>query len=47
MLRVIEPYLGELVGVRSDWTPLEHRESLFDEELDRTDPWQFVNFRVA
>jgi homospermidine synthase len=46
MLRVIEPYLGGLVGVHGDWTPLEHRETLFDEPLDRSDPWQFVNFRV-
>jgi homospermidine synthase len=46
MLRVIGPYLGELAGVHSDWTPLQHRAWLFDEELDRSDPWQFVNFRV-
>jgi homospermidine synthase len=46
MLRVIAPYLGELAGVRGDWTPLDHRETLFDEQLDRSDPWQFVNFRV-
>jgi homospermidine synthase len=46
MLRVIAPYLGELVGVHGDWTPLDHRETLFDEELDHADPWQFVNFRV-
>jgi homospermidine synthase len=46
MLRVIAPYLGDVVGVRGDWTPLDQRESLFDEELDRADPWQFVNFRV-
>ena len=46
MLAMARPYLGPLVGVYSDWTPLEHRESLFAERLDRTDPWQFVNFRV-
>ena len=46
MLRMIRPYLGEVVGVHGDWTPLHDREWLFDETLDRSDPWQFVNFRV-
>jgi homospermidine synthase len=46
MLRVIAPYLGDVVGVQGDWSRLEHRETLFDEEIDRADPWQFVNFRV-
>lgn len=46
MLRLVRPYLGTVAGVRSDWTPLEHRGWLFDEEVDRTDSWQFVNFRV-
>lgn len=41
------PYLGELVGVYSDWTPLQDRGLLFPEDLDSTDPWQFKNFRVA
>lgn len=38
--------LGEVLGVWSDWTPLNNRETLFDEPLDRNDPWQFINFRV-
>jgi homospermidine synthase len=46
MLDMIRPYLGEVVGVHSDWTPLAGRERVFDEPLDRDDPWQFVNFRV-
>ncbi|MBI2379424.1 MAG: homospermidine synthase [Gammaproteobacteria bacterium] len=46
LLCLCGPYLGELVGEYSDWTPLTGRESLFGEELDRTDPWQFTNFRV-
>jgi len=41
------PYLGQMLGVRTDWTPLQGRGALFDEPLDRSDPWQFVNFRVA
>jgi len=47
VLAIAAPYLGELVGIRGDWTPLQDRSRLFDEELDRDDPWQFVNFRVT
>jgi homospermidine synthase len=46
MLRMVRPYLGEVVGVHGDWTPLADRERVFDEHIDRDDPWQFVNFRV-
>jgi homospermidine synthase len=41
------PYLGEVVGVWGDWTPLAGRSRLFPEAKDGDDPWQFVNFRVA
>ena len=47
ILDIARPYLGEMVGVRGDWTPLDGRESLFAEGLDREDPWQFKNVRVA
>jgi homospermidine synthase len=47
MLQLTRPYLGELVGVYSEWTPLLGRGTLFDEDLDRSDPWQFKNFRVT
>ena len=47
MLALCRPYLGDVVGVYSDWTPLQDRAWLFDEQLDRDDPWQFLNFRVA
>ncbi len=47
VLAIARPYLGELVGVYSDWTPLKDRSRLFAEEVDASDPWQFVNFRVA
>jgi homospermidine synthase len=40
------PYLGELAGVFSEWTPLQDRGRLFAEEVDAADPWQFKNFRV-
>jgi homospermidine synthase len=46
ILALCRPYLGELVGMYSDWTPLQGRERLFDEALDRGDPWQFTNFRA-
>lgn len=46
ILNVILPYMAPVVGVYSDWTPLEHRCSLFDEDIDRADPWQFKNIIV-
>ena len=46
VLEVAGPYLGNLVGVYSDWTPLEGRGVLFPEDVDSSDPWQFKNFRV-
>jgi len=47
VLEVARPYLGDVVGVYTDWTPLAGRETLFSEDVDRTDPWQFKNFRVT
>jgi homospermidine synthase len=47
VLEIARPYLGEVVGVRGDWTPLDGRERLFSEDLDREDPWQFKNIRVV
>jgi homospermidine synthase len=47
ILALAHPYLGEMLGVRTDWTPLQGRGALFDEPLDRDDAWQFVNFRVT
>lgn len=41
------PWLGEVVGVWGDWTPLKDRSPLFPEAKDQDDPWQFVNFRVG
>jgi homospermidine synthase len=48
--RVLEmalPYLGEMAGVYSDWTPLVSRGVLFPEDVDSSCPWQFGNFRVS
>jgi homospermidine synthase len=47
VLEIARPYLGDLVGVYGDWTPLDGRERLFPEDLDRDDPWQFKNIRVV
>ncbi len=46
-LEICMPYLGPVVGEYSDWTPLLDRELLFSEDIDKTDPWQFKNFRVT
>ena len=47
VLEVAAPYLGEVVGVFGSWTPLDDRERLFPEPLDRSDAWQFANIRVV
>src|SRR6516162_2626385 len=47
VLEVARPYLGNVVGVYTDWTPLVDRETLFPEDVDRTEPWQFKNFRIS
>jgi homospermidine synthase len=46
ILEIARPYLGDVVGVYGDWTPLAGRQRLFPEDLDREDPWQFKNIRV-
>jgi homospermidine synthase len=47
VLDIADPYLGDIVGEYSNWTPLEERGWLFEEDLDRSDLWQFKNFRVV
>ena len=47
VLEVARPYLGEVVGAWGDWTPLQGRDRLFAETLDRDDPWQFGNILVG
>ena len=47
VLEIANPYLGQVVGVYSDWTPLAGRNHPFPEDLDTQDPWQFKNFRVV
>jgi homospermidine synthase len=46
-LEICKPYLGEMVGRYTDWTPLYQRGELFAEDIDVSDPWQFKNVRVV
>ncbi|MCC0048320.1 MAG: homospermidine synthase [Rhodobiaceae bacterium] len=45
-LEVQMPYLGPVKGYYTDWTPLEGRPGLFEEDIDKKDPWQFRNILV-
>jgi homospermidine synthase len=45
-LEVQTPYLGPVIGVYTDWTPLVGRPGLFPEDIDESDPWQFRNVLV-
>lgn len=46
VLSTAAPYWGKLVGEYSDWNPVEGRSTLFPEDIDKDDPWQFKNIRV-
>jgi homospermidine synthase len=45
-LEIQTPYLGPVVGVYTDWTPLKNRPGFFPEDIDESDPWQFRNILV-
>ena len=47
ILEIAAPYMGRMVGIYSDWTPLIDRGVLFQEDVDKAAPWQFKNFRVT
>ena len=47
ILDLCQPYLGDVLAGWTDWTPLQGRSDLFPEAADPSDPWQFVNFRIA
>lgn len=47
IMEICAPYLGKVSGTYSDWTPLKDRGLLFEEDIDKNDPWQFKNFRVV
>lgn len=48
ILDVARPYLGTMMSIRSDWTPLSRHRVYFEEggdaHVDQADPWQFRNF---
>ncbi|MBV8827030.1 MAG: homospermidine synthase [Bradyrhizobiaceae bacterium] len=46
-LEVQRPYLGDVFGQYTDWTPVEGRGIFFPEDLDLDDPWQFRNVLVS
>jgi homospermidine synthase len=46
-LELQRPYLGPVVGVYTNWTPLANRPGLFPEDIDESDPWQFRNVLVG
>lgn len=50
VLKIAKPWLGKLVSVKSDWTPLKHYKNAFATHnrraIDASDPWQFKNFLV-
>jgi len=45
-LEVQSPYLGPVIGTYTDWTTTAGRGTLFAEDLDTADPWQFKNILV-
>jgi homospermidine synthase len=45
-LQVQRPYLGPVIGVYTDWTPLTDRGQLFPEDLNTEEPWAFTNVLV-
>lgn len=45
VLETAAPYLGDLVGHYTEWTPLDGRGKYFAENLDDQDPWQFQNIK--
>ena len=45
-LDIASPYLGMVEGHYTNWTPLDNRGTLFEEDIDETDPWQFSNIMV-
>lgn len=44
VLGVAEAYLGEVVGIQTDWQPIDSQHQLFRSPIDIKCPWQFSNF---
>lgn len=47
ILEIASPYLGNMVGVWTEWSPLQGRGRFFPEAVDEDDAWQFRNVLVA
>jgi len=47
ILSICKPYLGDVSGHYTDWTPLLDRDLAFAQDIDASDPWQFKNFRIS
>jgi homospermidine synthase len=51
ILKISKPYLGKMLSIPSDWTPLKHYTNAFhghnNPAVDRKDPWQFKNFLIT
>ncbi|HHF7349746.1 TPA: homospermidine synthase [Legionella feeleii] len=47
VLNIALPYLGNVEGFYTSWTPLKEKTHLFTESFDASDPWQFLNMRIA
>ena len=47
IMEIARPYLGQMLGEYTDWTPLKARGKLFPEKMNLKDTWQFENFLVA
>jgi homospermidine synthase len=45
-LDIQRPYLGPIIGVYTDWTPLKDRSTLFPETVNHAEPWAFANVLV-
>jgi homospermidine synthase len=46
VLSIATPYLGNVVGIQSDWNPLQDRTSLYGKQWDERNIWSFENFRL-
>ncbi|AKJ28931.1 homospermidine synthase [Caldimonas brevitalea] len=46
ILAFCRPYLGQVGGRYTPWSPLQGRHRLYSEDVDSSDVWQFKNFRV-
>lgn len=44
ILNIANPYLGQVGGYYTDWTPLQDRDN--SNNTDQKDPWQFINIRI-